>query len=159
MTPYAIKMQRRLAGMSLEDLGKLTGVSRYVTKGWENGTHIPSPKILPQPLREESKTMDLTAALQQMINAAVDERIGQVTARGDAMVRMHGEYVKIPTAAKLLNVSVTSIRRMITDGRLQSAGAIGVSVRSIAELSDVGSKKQRNRRAPVEVMKFERIAP
>ena len=103
--------------------------------------------------------MDLSAALQSMINAAVDERLGHVTARADAMVRMHGEFVKIPTAAKLLNVSVTSIRRMIEDGRLQSAGAIGVSVRSIAELSERGPAKTVRRAPAGKVTRFERIAP
>lgn len=104
--------------------------------------------------------MDLTAALQQMINAAVDERIGQVTARADAMVRLHGEYVKIPDAATIMNVSVSTVRRMMDDGRLQAA-CIGVSVRSIAALTDIpGAAKQRTRRTPAAaVAKFERIRP
>ena len=38
---------------------------------------------------------EIETTLRQMIAQIVDERIGSSVARGDAMARLHGEYVKI----------------------------------------------------------------
>jgi len=107
--------------------------------------------------------MDLTAALQGMINTAVDERIGQVQARGDAMARMHGEYLKVKDAAKVMNVSPSTVRRLLQEGRLDAC-SIGVATRSIAELVERDGGVVRSPRAPRaaktgRTMAYERIMP
>lgn len=107
--------------------------------------------------------MDLTAALQGMINTAVDERIGQVQARGDAMARMHGEFLKVKDAAKVMNVSPSTVRRLLQDGRLDAC-SIGVATRSIAELVERDGGVVRSPRTPrttkaSQTLTYERIAP
>lgn len=95
--------------------------------------------------------IDFNAEIQAMVNRAVEARIGTVTSRQEAMVRLHGEIVKRTQAAKMLNVSTKTISNMCADGRLQETD-LGVSVRSIADWISAGSPRRK-------VEKFKRVLP
>lgn len=88
-------------------------------------------------------TPDITAIIREMVNAAVDERMGQLDSIADAMVRAHGEFVKVNQAAKLLNVTPQTILRMCNDGRLTSTtdGSALVMVRSMVNMVKDGDVK------------------
>lgn len=107
---------------------------------------------------EAARSLD--AALREIVAAAVDARIGEVTARADAMVRLHGEFVKKSRAAEIMNVSLNTVGRMCKSGLLESTEPVGVSVRSIAALTDGQREKAAKRmRAPKPSTTFERIRP
>lgn len=75
---------------------------------------------------------DLNVALREIVAAAVDERLGEITSREDAMVSKYGEMISFKSAAVLLNITPGTVRNMCHDGRLQGT-TMGVSVRSIAQ--------------------------
>lgn len=79
---------------------------------------------------------EIETTLRQMIAQIVDERIGSSVARGDAMARLHGEYVKIGDAAKIMGVSRPTVEKLRDEGLLDYVPRVGVSVRSIAELPE-----------------------
>ncbi len=90
--------------------------------------------------------MEIEKLLREMIQQAVDERINSVEAMEDRMVRAHGEFVSIARAADLLNVSTSTIRRMLDDGRLIGTieGQPLVMVRSMAQMTSAGiTRKQK----------------
>ena len=103
--------------------------------------------------RREEKHMatpDITAIIREMVNAAVDERMGQLDSIADAMVRAHGEFIKVNQAAKLLNVTPQTILRMCNDGRLVSTtdGSALVMVRSMVNMvkdGDVNNLRKPNK--------------
>lgn len=92
---------------------------------------------------------EIETTLRQMIAEIVDERIGNAAARGDAMARLHGEYVKIGDAAKIMGVSRPTVEKLRDEGLLDYVPRVGVSVRSIAELPSrtVAHKKETRARA------------
>lgn len=92
---------------------------------------------------------EIETTLRQMIAQIVDERIGSSVARGDAMARLHGEYVKIGDAAKIMGVSRPTVEKLRDEGLLDYVPRVGVSVRSIAELParTVAHKKETRARA------------
>lgn len=92
---------------------------------------------------------EIETTLRQMIAQIVDERIGSSVARGDAMARMYGEYVKIGDAAKIMGVSRPTVERLRDEGLIDYVPRVGVSVRSIAELParTVAHKKETRARA------------
>lgn len=92
---------------------------------------------------------EIETTLRQMIAQIVDERIGSAVARGDAMARLHGEYVKIGDAAKIMGVSRPTVEKLRDEGLLDYVPRVGVSVRSIAELParTVAHKKETRARA------------
>lgn len=92
---------------------------------------------------------EIETTLRQMIAQIVDERIGSAAARGDAMARLHGEYVKIGDAAKIMGVSRPTVEKLRDEGLLDYVPRVGVSVRSIAELParTVAHKKETRARA------------
>ena len=92
---------------------------------------------------------EIETTLRQMIAQIVDERIGSAVARGDAMARLHGEYVKIGEAAKIMGVSRPTVEKLRDEGLLDYVPRVGVSVRSIAELParTVAHKKETRARA------------
>lgn len=92
---------------------------------------------------------EIETTLRQMIAQIVDERIGSSVARGDAMARLHGEYVKIGDAAKIMGVSRPTVEKLRDEGLLDYVPRVGVSVRSIAELPSrtVAHKKETRARA------------
>ena len=92
---------------------------------------------------------EIETTLRQMIAQIVDEQIGSAVARGDAMVRLHGEYVKIGDAAKIMGVSRPTVEKLRDEGLLDYVPRVGVSVRSIAELPSrtVAHKKETRARA------------
>lgn len=92
---------------------------------------------------------EIETTLRQMIAQIVDERIGSAVARGDAMARLHGEYVKIGDAAKIMGVSRPTVEKLRDEGLLDYVPRVGVSVRSIAELPSrtVAHKKETRARA------------
>ena len=92
---------------------------------------------------------EIETTLRQMIAQIVDERIGSAVARGDAMARLHGEYVKIGEAAKIMGVSRPTVEKLRDEGLLDYVPRVGVSVRSIAELPSrtVAHKKETRARA------------
>lgn len=79
---------------------------------------------------------DFNKLLNDMITAAIDERIGKVEALEQRMVRMHGEFIPPVQAAKLLNVNPKTIYAMLKDGRLKGTheGSPLVLVRSMAAM-------------------------
>lgn len=92
---------------------------------------------------------EIETTLRQMIAQIVDERIGSAAARGDAMARLHGEYVKIGDAAKIMGVSRPTVEKLRDEGLIDYVPRVGVSVRSIAELPSrtVAHKKETRARA------------
>lgn len=92
---------------------------------------------------------EIETTLRQMIAQIVDARIGSAAARGDAMARLHGEYVKIGDAAKIMGVSRPTVEKLRDEGLLDYVPRVGVSVRSIAELParTVAHKKETRARA------------
>lgn len=92
---------------------------------------------------------EIETTLRQMIAQIVDDRIGSSVARGDAMARLHGEYVKIGDAAKIMGVSRPTVERLRDEGLIDYVPRVGVSVRSIAELParTVAHKKETRARA------------
>lgn len=90
-------------------------------------------------------TPDITAIIREMVNAAVDERMGQLDNIADAMVRAHGEFIKVGQAAKLLNVTNQTVLRMCEDGRLVSTtdGAPLIMVRSMVNMVKDGGKLRK----------------
>lgn len=92
---------------------------------------------------------EIETTLRQMIAEIVDERIGSAAARGDAMARLHGEYVKIGDAAKIMGVSRPTVEKLRDEGLIDYVPRVGVSVRSIAELPSrtVAHKKETRARA------------
>ena len=91
---------------------------------------------------------EIETTLRQMIAEIVDERIGSAAARGDAMARLHGEYVKIGDAAKIMGVSRPTVEKLRDEGLIDYVPRVGVSVRSIAELParTVAHKKETRAR-------------
>ena len=92
---------------------------------------------------------EIETTLRQLIAQIVDEQIGSAVARGDAMARLHGEYVKIGDAAKIMGVSRPTVEKLRDEGLLDYVPRVGVSVRSIAELParTVAHKKETRARA------------
>lgn len=92
---------------------------------------------------------EIETTLRQLITEIVDERIGSAVARGDAMARLHGEYVKIGDAAKIMGVSRPTIEKLRDEGLIDYVPRVGVSVRSIAELParTVAHKKEMRARS------------
>jgi hypothetical protein len=88
--------------------------------------------------------VDFEKMMREMIQQAVDERIHCAEAVEERMVRAHGEYVTVTQAAKLLNVSPSTVRRMLDDGRLvgTAQGAPLVMVRSMAEMAETGKTRR-----------------
>ena len=83
----------------------------------------------------EIETTSFDGCIRAMVSAIVDEKLSEINTRGDAMARLHGEYVKIGDAAKII--------------LLDYVPRVGVSVRSIAELPSrtVAHKKETRARA------------
>ena len=98
---------------------------------------------------QDIATGTLDSYLRDMVTAMVDERMGSAAARGDAMARLHGEYVKIGDAAKIMGVSRPTVEKLRDEGLLDYVPRVGVSVRSIAELPSrtVAHKKETRARA------------
>lgn len=92
---------------------------------------------------------EIETTLRQLITEIVDERIGSAAARGDAMARLHGEYVKIGDAAKIMGVSRPTVEKLRDEGLIDYVPRVGVSVRSIAELParTVAHKKETRARS------------
>lgn len=91
----------------------------------------------------------LDGCIRAMVSAIVDEKLSEINARGDAMARLHGEYVKIGDAAKIMGVSRPTVEKLRDEGLLDYVPRVGVSVRSIAELParTVAHKKETRARA------------
>lgn len=89
-------------------------------------------------------TPDITAIIKEMVAAAVEEKIGQLDSIAEAMVRAHGEFIKVERAANLLNVSPTTIWRMCEDGRLVATtdGSRLIMVRSMINMVKDGDVKK-----------------
>lgn len=98
---------------------------------------------------QDIATITLDSYLRDMVAAMVDERMGSAATRGDAMARLHGEYVKIGDAAKIMGVSRPTVEKLRDEGLLDYVPRVGVSVRSIAELParTVAHKKETRARA------------
>ena len=98
---------------------------------------------------QDIATVTLDSHLRDMVTAMVDERMGSAATRGDAMARLHGEYVKIGDAAKIMGVSRPTVEKLRDEGLLDYVPRVGVSVRSIAELPSrtVAHKKETRARA------------
>ena len=93
-------------------------------------------------------TPDITAIIKEMVAAAVEEKMGQLDSIADAMVRAHGEFIKVNQAAKLLNDTPQTILRMCNDGRLVSTtdGAPLILVRSMVNMvKDGGNLRKPNK--------------
>ena len=90
-----------------------------------------------QGYRKEGKTMeDFNAIIREFVKQEVKEQFGELNTIAEAMVRMHGEFIKPAQAAKLLNVEVQTVYRMCKDGRLAATqeGSPLIMVRSLVNL-------------------------
>ena len=97
----------------------------------------------------EMETASFDGCIRAMVAAIVDEKLSEINTRGDAMARLHGEYVKIGDAAKIMGVSRPTVEKLRDEGLLDYVPRVGVSVRSIAELParTVAHKKETRARA------------
>lgn len=87
--------------------------------------------------------------VRSMVAEIIEEKLTGINSRGDAMARLHGEYVKIGEAAKIMGVSRPTVEKLRDEGLLDYVPRVGVSVRSIAELParTVAHKKETRARA------------
>lgn len=86
--------------------------------------------------------INLEAELRQMIKKAVMEEIDSAAAREDRMAALHGEYVNIKTAQKILNCGYPKVVQLIELGYLKQTD-VGVSVRDMAHLPPLRAIKRR----------------
>lgn len=79
---------------------------------------------------------DITAIIKEMVSTAVEEKMGELSSIADAMVRMHGEFITVEQAARLLNRTPATIWRMCEDGRLTCTkeGSTLIMVRSMVNM-------------------------
>lgn len=89
---------------------------------------------------------DFNAKMQEMINAAVAARFFELEAVEERMVKLHGEFVTLDQASKIINVSTATVRRMIDDGRLKGTadGKPLVMVRSMADMVGGAPRKTKH---------------